>query len=608
MNPVINGVSFWENPHALFSSGLSPEVIETVNVMTGGFSAEYGNRFGGVLDVVTKSGSRMDDDGSIAVTVGGADRRRISGEFGGHRGRLGYYVFGSGATTGRFLSPPHPEAVHDDGVTGRGFFQLDVDLGNAGSIRSVLTADASNLEIPKHPSDLVLRPGADAEQRTRQQSAIVSWTRPWTRTLAAASLYQRWSSARLFPADGPLTATARHDRWLRTLGAKIDVTRLFGTHAVKAGLDAVQLRPEEDLFYDYSGFREYTHLQGQPHIHFNAGSLQFAARETGGQLSAYVQDAIRLGGRLSADVGVRIDRYAVVVSATHASPRINVAAHLPGETVLHASYNHFFVPPPAEGLLSSSAGLTSQISEVGTPLGRLRPTTEDQFELGAATTAGPLRLALTGYYRDTDNPVHTTVWPDSRIYSYASFDRARAFGLEAKAEAPQLARYGVTGFVNYALGRVDFYNPVTGGFITEAAHVFDTNRFPAPMDQTHTVSAGATYRNPRTGLWIGTAAEYGSGTPMGHGGGHGHDGDPADHDHPPASPAATVLRVPAHFTLNVSVGGDLLRDSRRRARLSLRLDIENVTDDVYLIAQEGEFSPAQYAIPRLVPVTARFRF
>ena len=39
LNPLINGVAFWENPHAVFSSGLSPDVIDTANVMTGGFPA-----------------------------------------------------------------------------------------------------------------------------------------------------------------------------------------------------------------------------------------------------------------------------------------------------------------------------------------------------------------------------------------------------------------------------------------------------------------------------------------------------------------------------------------------------------------------------------------
>ena len=72
LNPLINGVSFWENTHSVFSAGLSPDVIETANVMTGGFPAEYGNRFGGVIDIVTRSGTT---DGEPRRRYG--ERRRL---------------------------------------------------------------------------------------------------------------------------------------------------------------------------------------------------------------------------------------------------------------------------------------------------------------------------------------------------------------------------------------------------------------------------------------------------------------------------------------------------------------------------------------------------
>jgi hypothetical protein len=258
-------------------------------------------------------------------------------------------------------------------------------------------------------------------------------------------------------------------------------------------------------------------------------------------------------------------------------------------------------------VLSSAAGLTERIREIGIGLPPVQPTTENQFELGASTRAGPLQLGLTGYYRASDNPVHTTVWPDARIYSYASFDRARAYGLEARADIPRLARYGLTGYFNYALGRVYFYNPVTGGFVTEADHIDATNRFLAPMDQTHTVTGGLTYRHAATGVWMGTAVEYGSGTPLGHGDAeHEHaEGEPA-HTH--AESAGNAARVPEHFTTNISFGIDVLRGSIRRPRLSFQLDIENVGNNLYLVAQESEFTPGQYSIPRLVSATAKVRF
>ncbi len=63
-----------------------------------------------------------------------------------------------------------------------------------------------------------------------------------------------------------------------------------------------------------------------------------------------------------------MDRYDLVVSAVHVSPRANVAVQAGRGVALHASYNHFFVPPAVEGVLSSSAGLTARIDEIGRPL------------------------------------------------------------------------------------------------------------------------------------------------------------------------------------------------------------------------------------------------
>jgi hypothetical protein len=136
LNPLINGVSFWENPHGLFSAGLSPMVIQSANVMTGGFSAEYGNRFGGVVDIVTKSGLQMSNEGSATASAGQAGRRTAAADFGGHQGGLAYYIFGAASSSDRVLSPPDREAIHDSGRSGHVFAQLDRDLGGGNLLRA----------------------------------------------------------------------------------------------------------------------------------------------------------------------------------------------------------------------------------------------------------------------------------------------------------------------------------------------------------------------------------------------------------------------------------------------------------------------------------------
>ncbi len=295
LNPSINGVSFWENPHAVFSAGLSAEIVDTANVMTGGFSAEYGNRFGGVVDVITKSGLVLGNTGTLTVNLGESGRRNLSGEIAGRRESFGYYAFGSVFESARFLSPPDVTAIHDHARGGRMFAQLDKNFGRAGSVRGVLILDGTDFEIPKTPLDVTVRPLANATQRNRQQSAIIGWTGSVSDLAVSTSFYQRWSRAQLLPAAGPLTATAELTRALRTVGGKVDITRFAGRHGLKMGVDAVSLRPTESLSYNANGYVVFTHLLNLPHIHFPTTDLEFDGRESGTQFSAYIArcDSVR---------------------------------------------------------------------------------------------------------------------------------------------------------------------------------------------------------------------------------------------------------------------------------------------------------------------------
>jgi outer membrane receptor protein involved in Fe transport len=174
--------------------------------------------------------------------------------------------------------------------------------------------DGANLEIPKTPEDVELRPLADASERTRQQTAILGWTRASSNLLIAASFYQRWSRSQLLPASGPLTAAAQLERELGTVGGKVDVSRFAARQTIKAGFDGVRLSPREDLSYNYSGYRELTHLLELPHIHIIDNAIAFSGRRSGGQVSGYVQDDIQVSGRLTTNVGVRVDRYDLIFS------------------------------------------------------------------------------------------------------------------------------------------------------------------------------------------------------------------------------------------------------------------------------------------------------
>jgi outer membrane receptor protein involved in Fe transport len=619
LNPFINGVQFWENAHTVFSPGLGVDYIESMNVMTGGYPAEYGNRFGGILDVVTKSGFTVRNRGAGTLGVGTAGRHNLGFEFGGHAERTGYYVNLAGFTSDRFLSPPSPQSIHNTGRGLRSFGQLDFRVNEDNNVRLVVIADGVNFELPKEVRDEVLRPDFNNLQRTRSQSAIVSWDRVQSaRTVMRTAVYQKWSSVHQFPDTiDQYGAQTNAERTLGTFGIKSDITRLSGRHTMKGGIDLVLLRPREDLFYLSQPWITFTHLPdvNESHVHFRGPNLGpgvprpvvFTGRETGGQASAFVQDKMQLTPAFTLDVGLRFDRYSLALSESHVSPRVNAAYRLPSATVVFGSYNHFYVPPPIENVLASSAGLTSLVAEIGRPLPPVRAIKEHQFEAGVTQPiAGVLNLGVTSYYRLSDDPPHTTLLPDSRFYTYASFDKGKAYGMEIKADVPHLAATGLSAYLNYALGRVWFYNPVIAGFTTEAAHLAETSRFLAPMDQTHTLTSGVTYRNQRTRLWGAVGFEYGSGTPGGHGDGEHEHADGETHEHA-TGPGLCATRCPSHFTQDLTIGWQAGADGGR-PRLSLQFSVENLSNNVYLLSKESTMVQGQYSIPRLFSGAVKLGF
>jgi outer membrane receptor protein involved in Fe transport len=618
LNPFINGVSFWENPHVVFSPGVGVDYIESVNVMTGGFSAEYGNRFGGVLDVATKSGFRMNNNGSVTLGVGTALRHNMGVEFGGHTRRLGYYFNVSGLESARFLSPPDPRSIHNTGRAARSFAQVDFAANPTNSMKLVVMGDGANFELPKSERDELLRPDFNNSQRTRSQSTIFSWDHVHSpATLLHSAFYQKRSRVRLLPNPDQFGAKLDASRTLDTVGIKMDLTRFLGRHTVKGGLDLVFLRPNETLYYLSQPWITFTHLPevNENHIHFrgpNLGSgvprpVVFTGKRTGGQGSFYLQDKIQLTRNWTADIGLRSDRYSLATANSHFSPRVNLAYRFDSGTTLHGSYNHFFVAPPIENILASSAGLTQLISEIGRPLPPALAIKEDQFELGVVQSVRNVNLGLTGYYRLSDDPPHTVLFPDSRFYAYGSFDKGRAYGIEAKAEVSHIGDTGFSGYLNYAVGRVWFYNPVHAGFITEVAHMNETSKFLAPMDQTHTLTSGITHRHRRSGVWTSLSFEYGSGSPGGHGSGDHEDepGIPA-HEHSPVA-GGCGLRCPSHFTQNLSVGWDI-PSAADRSRATLQFNVENLSNRVYLISKESTFVQGQYSHPRMFSGSLKFRF
>src|SRR6202158_4007904 len=231
LHEFVNGVSFLDNAQPQFSPGVSPQIFETVDLMTGGFTPEYGNRFGGVLDITTRSGAELGGHGDVNFRGATLDNYDLNADYGGQTGQLGYYFFVDGFTSGRYLDPPEPKELFDFGKGSRATTQLDWSAGKSDTLRLLLLGSGANFQQPNITDDQQV--GRDAQRHLRQYTAILGWTHTFSPdTLLHTSLYARNSSDRVLPTADPITPLSDASRSGFTLGVKSDLSHSWRGHVL----------------------------------------------------------------------------------------------------------------------------------------------------------------------------------------------------------------------------------------------------------------------------------------------------------------------------------------------------------------------------------------
>jgi len=558
LHEFINGVSFLENTQPQFSPGMSPQIFETVDLVTGGFTSEYGNRFGGVLDITTRSGADLDGHGDVDFRGATLDNYDLNADFGGQQRQIGYYLFVDGFTSGRYLEPPEPKELYDFGKGLRVTVQLDWRAGSRDAIKLLLFGGGTHIQQPNLSEDQEV--GRNAQRHLLQQTVIMSWIHTISpETVLSTSVYERSGSDRVLPTADPVTPLSIASRSPFTLGFKSDLSHDWHRQFLRSGIDLVRLRESENFFFDGRGDPdEYP---------------AFAGRVLGGQVSGYAQDHFPLTTTLTVDLGLRYDHFDLIDLSTQLSPRLGVAKQFARtKSVIHAAYNRLFSPPPIEfSLLASFIG--NNAADPGQRVGNVRAYRQDYFELGwAQELPDRASLEVNSYFHQGRNPFENHEISISRIFVPINFDKARSQGIEAVLNVPQQRGLGLGGRLQYALARTCFFGPIAGGFAGDEPLGPGTKIIPA-FDQTHAGTAQMFRSWPWRNIWAGGAMRYGSGSIVENG-----------------------PRLPQHFTFDLANRFTLWSAESRR--LEVESDITNVSNSVYKIAKESEEIPIQYSPAR----------
>lgn len=611
---VINGIPISDNLSGVFSTPVDPRSASQVEVITGGIPAEFGDKLGAVINLTTKSGLDMPISGEIGGTLGSFQTGDTAASFGGHVKNFGWFTATSASTSHRYLDPPTIENFHNVGRSANNMTTFDFNPTQKDSFRVTLMFGGANFEVPNRLNQELA--GQDQRQRQRSFSESLSWHHLFSQTLLGdISIFHRYATAKLNSNPLSTPVVAFQDRSLTNYGLIGSLSYASHGHTFKTGLQYTRTPVSERFdFYptDPNSFPPLTTQTGaivpNPVLQFSAANpFTFSDSRTGRKIGAFVQDRFSPFKNFTLDAGIRYDDYKLLIHKYEFSPRVGVAYFIPRtQTVLRASYNRWFQPPPAENLLLAGSIQAASISPLAVETGQVTvhqvlPDEEHVYEFGVQQQMTKFaRLTVSIYNKQIRNFSDKDQFFDTGVIFPISIFAGRVTGEEVRIDTAQWR--GLSGFVSYANSRSFGITPISGGlFLGEAVDPLTSPgfRFPNDHDERTESQFQVNYTNKRTGWWATFGGRYDSGVPAG-----------VDPGTTLAQFAAAGFdprffndidfqrgRIKSRMILNISTGVDLFQ--KEHVGLSAAFGIENLTDKLYLYNFESVFSGTHVGPPRL---------
>ena len=483
----------------IYSNQISPQAVQSLEVITGVPPAEYGDKSSLVVHIVTKSGlDSPKPTGDISGGYGSFKTPQADVNAGAGSGSVGDFLSFTGLRTDRFLDPPEFDALHDQGNSQSFFNRLDAHSSTGNAFHLNVQAARSSFDVPN-----TLDAG-DAGQDQHQKINTFNIAPGYTfimgsSSLLTANLYVRRDHLNYTPSGDPFAdqpGTVSQNRKLTNVGAKVDFAVTRGANNIKVGATFNNTKLNEDFTLgvtdptvnspcvnadgdpsDNTRLTAITQCAANrllPNADFVRGLLAYDLSRGGapfhfvddGSIKSqafYFQDDIK-AGNASFMAGVRVDHYDGLVAKSLFEPRLGVSYNVARSgTVLRASYGRTLETPYNENLLLASSADATIFGTEGVPV---PPGTRDQFEGGLQQAFGNWVVFDFGYfYKKTRNAYDFGVLFDTPIAFPISWDRSKLYGFTGRINLVQHG--GFSAFTVMGSSNAIFSPPGTGGILIE---------------------------------------------------------------------------------------------------------------------------------------------
>ncbi len=535
----------------------NPLNADYVEMATGGYSAEYGDRTYGVFNVVPRSGFEFNNSGELITSFGNYDQTNDQLSFGGHTDRFAYYGSLDANRSDLGLMTPVSQALHDMDSGLGGFGDLFFNATSKDQLRLVASVRGDHYQIPNTPEEQT----AGIRDLDIERDAFVNFS--WVHTFDPSatlivSPFFHFNRANYLggPNDTPYILNDNHRS--NYAGAQTTLSVVAAKQNAEVGFET--FGQFDNIFF---GLRSNP-MTGPP--------VQQQVTPSGNLEAGFFQDQIRPTSWLSLNGGLRYTRYSGLLNETAASPRLGAAIKFPRvDWVLHGYYAQYYQPPPLDTVSGPLLGFAVQQGFGFVPLPGER---DRQWDAGISIPTRGWFLNLDHFRTSAQNFLDHDEIGNSDIFLPLTDLAALIQGNEVILQSPEL-RQRLQLHIAYSNQVAKGLGPITGGLIEFAP----TSYFYLDHDQRNTASAVLTSSLPKQ-AWATATVEFGSGFVNGNGPAH----------------------LPPHTTVGLSIGKSFGEN------WSLDLNALNVGDARFLLDTSNTFGGTHYADPFEIYGEIRYRF
>ena len=493
---VIDGQPISDQRNKVFSTSIPENAIQSMEVISGSPSAEYGDKTSLVVNATTRSGLGQKPSGSFLTHYGSFGDIGEEATLGWGGARWGNFFAANSERSGRFLDTPERWPLHDIGTTGTFFDHLDLqpDGRNAFHLNTLVARNWT--QVPNTYD----QPSQDQRQKVVSFNIAPGYQRIIDiHTLFSANVFFRRDQVDYYPSrdlldDSP--ATVAQDRSLTNFGLHSNLAGAQGRHTWKTGLQATETRLDEsfqlgitDPAYNSPCLKaaaagatapsQCPTLGLAPNPSFLIGLLPYDLSRGGSlyrfrgktnihQLAAYGQDSITLGG-FRFDIGLRIDWYDGLTKGMGVQPRAAFSyLFKPTKTVIRGGYSHTLETPTNENLVVSSStgagGLASNLLKGEAEQQPIGLGSRNQYDAGIQQSLGKWAVLDVSYFRKyTRNAFDFDALFSTPITFPIGWRQSKLDGVSARISSVDL--HGLRVYMTMGHANARFFGPENGGIV-----------------------------------------------------------------------------------------------------------------------------------------------